>query len=247
MARMRAPTGMSSPRRPRRIAQAVPALVMAEHELAHGRAERHVAEDLGADPRVNLDALELLGRERLGLREDVLGHRHVADVVQQRRRAHRLHVAVGEADRFGQRRRVLLDGSDVLGRAARLGFDRERERFDGRRAAPPSRGAFDPAPPGAARRPCGNSGRPGRAARPAAPASRTSRVPTPRWRSRPAPRRPDSSARSTGSCGARCAPPAAASRARSRRRPAPYSRRSTAAPPPRRPAPAPRRSRRRRP
>ena len=104
---------------------------MAEHELAHRAAERDVAQNLGAHTRVNLDALELLGCERLGLRENVLRYRHVADIVQQRRGAHCLHVAVGQAGRFGEHRRVLLDGSNVLGRAARLGLDRERQRFDG--------------------------------------------------------------------------------------------------------------------
>ena len=105
---------------------------MAEHELADGRPERHIAEDLGAHTGVNLDALELSGRERVGFREDVLGYGHVANVVQQRRRTHRLHLVVREAESFGERRRVILNRSDVLGRAPRLGFDRERERFDGR-------------------------------------------------------------------------------------------------------------------
>src|SRR2546430_2760202 len=36
------------------IAQAIPPLVMAEHELADRRAERHVAQDLGAHTRMNL-------------------------------------------------------------------------------------------------------------------------------------------------------------------------------------------------
>ena len=132
MARMRAPIGMSSPRSPRGIAEPVPALVMAQHELADRRAERHVAQNLGADARVNLDALELLRRQRVGLRQDVFGHRHVADVVQQRRGAHRLHVGVGQPGRLGEHRRVLLNRSHVLRRTARLRFDRERERFDRR-------------------------------------------------------------------------------------------------------------------
>ena len=105
---------------------------MAEHELAHRAAEGHGPEDLGADTRVNLDALELFGRERLGLREDVLGHGHVADVVEQRRRPHHLHLGIGQAGRFRQHAGVLLNRSDVLGRAPRLGFDRERERFNRR-------------------------------------------------------------------------------------------------------------------
>ena len=117
---------------PRRIAQAVPAFVMAEHELGDRRAERHVAQYLRADAGMGLDALELLRRERVGFRENVFRDGHVADVVQQGRRAHRLHLLVGEADPFGQRHRVLLDRPDVLRGAAGLGFNRQRERLDRR-------------------------------------------------------------------------------------------------------------------
>ena len=86
-----------------RIAEAVPALVVREHQLADRRAERHVAQDLGADARMDLDALELLGRQRVRLREDVLGHGHVADVVQQRRRPHALDLGFGQPGGLGER------------------------------------------------------------------------------------------------------------------------------------------------
>jgi len=46
---------------------------------------------------------------------------------------HCLHLTIGETDRFGERRGVVLNGPDVLGRAACLGFDRERQSFDGRK------------------------------------------------------------------------------------------------------------------
>ena len=81
---------------------------------------------------MNLDPLELLGRQRFRFREDVFGDCHVADVMQQRRGAHGLDFRIGEAGGFGERCRVLLDGSDVLRRAARFRLDRERQRFDRR-------------------------------------------------------------------------------------------------------------------
>ena len=97
-----------------------------------GQPNCTLPQDLRADARMDLDALELLGRQRIRLGQDVLGHRHVADVVEQRRGAHPLHLAVGQARGLGERRRVVLNRPDVLGGAARPGFDRERERFDRR-------------------------------------------------------------------------------------------------------------------
>ena len=46
----------------RRIAGAVPALVVALDERRHRQRERHVANDVGADPRVDPHFLELFGR-----------------------------------------------------------------------------------------------------------------------------------------------------------------------------------------
>src|SRR5262245_533985 len=76
------------------VPQAVPALVVAKNQFVDWAGERNVAQDLGSDARMNLDALELLGGERGRFRQDVLRNRQVADVVQQRRRSHGLHVRV---------------------------------------------------------------------------------------------------------------------------------------------------------
>ncbi len=73
-------------RQPLRIALAVPPLVMAEDQRRHRIRERHGGDDLRADLRMDADLLELFLRQRSGLRQDVLGHGELADVVEQRRR-----------------------------------------------------------------------------------------------------------------------------------------------------------------
>ena len=115
-----------------RIPEPIPAFVMAEHELTDGRAERHALQNVGADTRMDLDAFEFLRRQGIGLGQDVFGHRHVADVMQQRRGPHGLHLGVAQPGRLGEHGGVLLDRSNVLRCAARLGFDRQGKRFDGR-------------------------------------------------------------------------------------------------------------------
>ena len=116
----------------RRIALAVPALVMAQDERRDRIRERHRADDVGADLRVGADLLELFGRQRARLREDVLGHGELADVVQQRRRLHALDLVLRHAERARERRRVELHAADVRLRGLILRVDRERQRFDRR-------------------------------------------------------------------------------------------------------------------
>ena len=82
-----------------RIALAVPAFVVAEDQRRHRIRERHGADDLGADLRMHADLLELFLRQRAGLRQDVLRHRELADVVQQRRGLDALDFGVGHAER----------------------------------------------------------------------------------------------------------------------------------------------------
>ena len=82
-ARTRAPSGISSPFRPQ-DSPAVPALVMAQDQRRDRIGKRDRRDDVGADLRDDADLLELLRGERPRLREDVLGHGQLADVVQQR-------------------------------------------------------------------------------------------------------------------------------------------------------------------
>ena len=116
----------------RRVALAVPALVMAQDERRDRVGERHRADDVGADLRMGANLLELFRRQRPGLREDVLRHGELADVVQQRRRLHALHVVVRHAERSRDRGGVELHAPDVRLRGLVLGVDGERQRFDRR-------------------------------------------------------------------------------------------------------------------
>ena len=90
------------------------------------------ADDLGADLRVDADLLELFLRQRPRLRQDVLGHGELADVVQQRRGLDALDLVVRHAERLREPRGVDLHAADVRLRRLILGVDRERQRFDRR-------------------------------------------------------------------------------------------------------------------
>ena len=81
---------------------------------------------------MNADLLELLLGERPGLREDVLGHGELADVVQQRRGLDALDLVGRHPERARQARGVDLDAADVALRGLILRVDRQRQRFDGR-------------------------------------------------------------------------------------------------------------------
>jgi hypothetical protein len=81
---IRDPSGISSPARPVGIAGAVPALVLVADEPADAGEELHRREDLLPDDRVALHHRALVGGERARLVEDRLGHRDLADVVEDR-------------------------------------------------------------------------------------------------------------------------------------------------------------------
>ena len=114
-----------------RIALAVPPLVVAVHERGDRVGKRHVRDDLGAHLRMHLHPLELLLGQRTGLRQDVLGHRQLADVVQQRRRPEALDLARRHAHRFRDARGIDLHAADLRRRGLILGVDGQRQRFDG--------------------------------------------------------------------------------------------------------------------
>ena len=116
----------------RRIAFAVPPFVVAQNERRHRVRERHTRNNLRADLRMDPDLLEFLLRQRAGLRENVLGHRQLADVVQERRGFHALNLALGHADGLREAGSKDLHASNVRLAGAILRVDRERERFNRR-------------------------------------------------------------------------------------------------------------------
>ena len=68
-----------------------------------------------------------------GLGKNVLGHRELADVVQQRRGLHALNLVLLHAERARDRRRIELHAPDVRLRGLVLGVDGQRQRFDRRK------------------------------------------------------------------------------------------------------------------
>src|SRR5207245_3717182 len=68
-----------------RVSGAVPALVRVPDDRHHTTQEADRLEDPGAEERVLLHDLLLLGRERSGLRKDRGGHADLAERVEERR------------------------------------------------------------------------------------------------------------------------------------------------------------------
>ena len=113
-----------------RITLPVPPLMVREDERGHRVGEGHGGDDLRADLRVDLHLPELFLREGARLRQDVLGHRELADVVQQCGRAHALHLLWRHADGLRNGGSVPLHTADVRGRGLVLGVYRERQGLD---------------------------------------------------------------------------------------------------------------------
>ena len=79
-----APSGIASAARRGRVAGAVPALVVVADPVALLGVE-HAGGEAGAEARVLAHVLELRAGERAGAREQLVGERGLADVVQARR------------------------------------------------------------------------------------------------------------------------------------------------------------------
>ena len=78
------------------------------------------------------DLLEFLRRQRPRLGEDVIRHRELADVVQQRSGLDRLHLELGHPELTRNSGGVDLNAADMVFRRAVLRVDRSSERFDRR-------------------------------------------------------------------------------------------------------------------
>ena len=101
-------------RQPFGVPRPIPALMMAFDVGRDGIRERHRADDVRADLRVDAHALELVGRQPAGLRKNVLGDRQLADVVQQRGHLHAFHFVRRHACRAGELRGSRLHAADVV-------------------------------------------------------------------------------------------------------------------------------------
>ena len=116
-----------------RVAAAVPLLLVAQRDRG-----RHVEDRRGGAPHepvtllgVGLDDRPLLRGQAAGLQEDVVGDRHLADVVQGSRVADPLAELRVHADRFGEQHREAPDPLDVLAGVLVAELDRHREPPDG--------------------------------------------------------------------------------------------------------------------
>ena len=175
------------PGHPVRVALAVPALVVSEDERSDRVGEPHVGHNLGADLRVDPDPLELLVGQGAGLRQDVFGNRELADVVEQRRRPHTLHLG---AATFPARARCRPRTPGPVGCGTSRSGPSRRWPAPAPRPSPGAgptsraRGAARRPPARSTGRRCGGSGREARRAGP--PATRSGRAAPTR---RPTPRR----------------------------------------------------------
>ena len=136
---MRAPSGISSPARPVRVAAAVPALVAGAHDAGHAGELGGGADDALADDRVLAHVLPLvLGELARGV-QDRVGDRDLADVVQRGGAADLEQLGVVEAELAPDGADEVGDVLDVLVQlAVVLGGDPQQHLVDGLVAGAPA-------------------------------------------------------------------------------------------------------------
>ena len=126
---MRAPIGIVFAAKTGRVSGSVPAFVMAPDQRRDGAGERDCVDDLGAHLRVDLHLLALVRAERSRLREDVLGHRELADVVKERGRLDRLGVTLRQREAAREAGGIVLHALDVHAARGVLGLNRARQHL----------------------------------------------------------------------------------------------------------------------
>ncbi len=119
---------MASPFNPFGIAAAIVAFVVIQDSREQMGDRVEVGEDAVADDHVLLDMLELVGRQRAALGEDVVADADLADVVQEAGQVDVAQFVLGQAERATQ-----LDGGAghalaVAVRVGILGVDRRGQR-----------------------------------------------------------------------------------------------------------------------
>ena len=111
---IRAPSGISSPGLPVRIAGAVESLVARANELADLRQRGSRRDDPLADERVLADELPLVGVERVGLGENRIRDRDLAEVVQLAGLAEEVELLDGESEPLADARGEITDAVQMV-------------------------------------------------------------------------------------------------------------------------------------
>ena len=111
-----------------RIAFAVPAFVMRPHDRYDGIRKLHLLQNLRAHGRMDLHLLELFGRQLTRLRDNVLRHRQLADVVEQRRRHQRILFLFAQLQIAPKLSCIHLHARQMAVGGLILGFNRQRQR-----------------------------------------------------------------------------------------------------------------------
>ena len=137
---MRLASGIASPAA-RRVAAAVPALVLGAHGGREVGERRDRADDALADRRVRAHDPPLGVATARRLLQDRLRDAELADVVQERDLRDGDDLLVGEPELLRDRRGELHDGLGVLGRVALARLERGEQRLAGGRLALEPRGA----------------------------------------------------------------------------------------------------------
>ncbi len=110
-----------------RIPCTVPPLVMRTHDWSDGIRELHPLQYFRAHDGMDLHLFEFFRSQRAGLGDNVLGNRQFADVVQQRRRAERLHLVGRKTQPFGYFNGVDAHTLQMIVRGMVFGLNRQRQ------------------------------------------------------------------------------------------------------------------------
>ena len=114
-----------------RITRAVPFFVVGADNGHHGIRELDAIQYLRAHDRVNFHFLELFRGEAPRLRENVLGHGELANVVEHRGGANGVQMVRVQAKLLGNLDRVDLHSPQMIVSGVILRFDCQGKRFDG--------------------------------------------------------------------------------------------------------------------
>ena len=104
---------------------------MRPHDRHHRIGKADPLQDLRPHQRVDFHLFKFFRRQPSRLRDDVLGHGQLADVMQQRRGMQGFHFARAHTQFFGHFDGIHPHPLQVVVRGVVLGFDGQRQRLDG--------------------------------------------------------------------------------------------------------------------